>query len=201
MEPGQRKEMILEKAKKLFAAQGYYQTQISDIIREAGVARGTIYQYFKNKEDVFISLLEKYYGKWEKDAYLAGDLDLATISPREYLFHRIRRTLSFFADDQDVCRIYLRMGLGLPGELEAIIRRFEKKIEDIIVNDLRLGVRNGHIPEDLDVTLTANLMGGALLRIAYLYFATDENADLDLDLLARKISAILGPGIFLPSAK
>ncbi|MFH2099381.1 MAG: TetR/AcrR family transcriptional regulator, partial [Pseudomonadota bacterium] len=168
MEPTERKEMILQEAKKLFAVKGYYQTQISDIIREAGIARGTIYQYFKNKEDLFVSLLEKYYSQWEKNAYLAEDLDLAAVSPREYFFHRIRRTLEFFAQDQDVCRIYLRMGLGLPGELESTISRFEKKIEDIIVNDLNLGVRNGHVPEDMDVRLVANLLGGALLRTAYL---------------------------------
>ncbi len=58
MDSEQRKKQILECAKKLFAKKGYYQTQISDIQHEAGVARGTIYQYFKNKDDIFKTLLE-----------------------------------------------------------------------------------------------------------------------------------------------
>ena len=57
MDSEQRKKQILQCAKKLFAAKGYYQTQISDIQNAAGVARGTIYQYFKNKDDIFLTLL------------------------------------------------------------------------------------------------------------------------------------------------
>jgi AcrR family transcriptional regulator len=58
MDADQRKRQILECAKKLFAQKGYYQTQISDIQQAAGVARGTIYQYFKNKDDIFMTILE-----------------------------------------------------------------------------------------------------------------------------------------------
>ena len=45
---------ILEAAIKVFAEQGFYQATISAIAREAGVADGTIYLYFKNKDDILI---------------------------------------------------------------------------------------------------------------------------------------------------
>ncbi len=43
---------------QVFAARGFYNARVSDIAREAGVADGTIYLYFKNKDDLLISLFE-----------------------------------------------------------------------------------------------------------------------------------------------
>ncbi|MDI6796941.1 MAG: TetR/AcrR family transcriptional regulator, partial [Desulfatibacillaceae bacterium] len=90
MKPEKRRQQILECAKKLFSINGYYSTQISDIIREADIARGTVYQYFSNKDDIFITLLEDYYQKWQAMmTSWAERVPLATISPREYLRERI----------------------------------------------------------------------------------------------------------------
>ena len=50
---------IIEAATKIFAKKGFYQSKISEIAREAGVADGTIYLYFENKDDILISLFEE----------------------------------------------------------------------------------------------------------------------------------------------
>jgi len=54
---------ILNAALKVFAEKGFYNTRISEIAREANVADGTIYLYFKNKDDILISLFEEEIGK------------------------------------------------------------------------------------------------------------------------------------------
>lgn len=54
---------ILKAALKIFAEKGFYNTRISDIAKEANVADGTIYLYFKNKDDLLISLFEEEMGK------------------------------------------------------------------------------------------------------------------------------------------
>jgi TetR/AcrR family transcriptional regulator, fatty acid metabolism regulator protein len=53
-----KRERILAAAVKVFAKHGFYATRVSDIAREAGVADGTIYLYFKNKDDVLISIFD-----------------------------------------------------------------------------------------------------------------------------------------------
>lgn len=53
-----KREKILAGALKAFARKGFYNTKISEIAIEAGVADGTIYLYFKNKDDLLISLFE-----------------------------------------------------------------------------------------------------------------------------------------------
>jgi AcrR family transcriptional regulator len=52
----ERKKQILEAATRVFAAKGFEGATISDIAREAGVSEGSIYNYFKNKNDLLVSL-------------------------------------------------------------------------------------------------------------------------------------------------
>ncbi len=51
--------LILNAAKKVFAREGFYNSKVSEIARTAHVADGTIYLYFKNKDDILISLFEE----------------------------------------------------------------------------------------------------------------------------------------------
>ena len=53
-----KRERILDAAVKVFAQEGFYNAKVSQIAHEAGVADGTIYLYFKNKDDLLISLFE-----------------------------------------------------------------------------------------------------------------------------------------------
>jgi AcrR family transcriptional regulator len=55
------KEVILMAATKLFAHQGYDGTSIRDIVEEAGVTKPVLYYYFKNKEDLYIYLINDAY--------------------------------------------------------------------------------------------------------------------------------------------
>ncbi|MEM1348567.1 MAG: TetR/AcrR family transcriptional regulator, partial [Myxococcota bacterium] len=54
----EKRRRILDGALRAFARKGFYNTKVSEIASEAGVADGTIYLYFKNKDDLLISLFE-----------------------------------------------------------------------------------------------------------------------------------------------
>jgi TetR/AcrR family fatty acid metabolism transcriptional regulator len=49
-------QQIVEAAVRVFARKGYYNSRVSDIAREAGIAAGTIYLYFKTKDDILVTL-------------------------------------------------------------------------------------------------------------------------------------------------
>lgn len=55
---GDKRERILDAAERVFAERGFYNARVSEIARAAGVADGTIYLYFKSKDDLLISLFE-----------------------------------------------------------------------------------------------------------------------------------------------
>ena len=77
-------DLILRAAIKVFARNGFFNSKVADVAREAGVADGTVYLYFKNKDDILISIFN------DTMTRVLGDLKmkLADISdPREQLRH------------------------------------------------------------------------------------------------------------------
>lgn len=56
---GDKHQKIIEAAIKVFARNGFYNSRVSEIANEARVADGTVYLYFKNKDDILISLFEE----------------------------------------------------------------------------------------------------------------------------------------------
>lgn len=56
---GEKHNVIIDAAVKTFARTGYHRTRVADIAREAGVADGTVYIYFENKEDILVSLFQE----------------------------------------------------------------------------------------------------------------------------------------------
>ena len=55
---GDKRERILDAAERIFARHGFFHARVSEIAKEAGVADGTIYLYFKSKDDLLITLFE-----------------------------------------------------------------------------------------------------------------------------------------------
>ncbi len=62
----QKRQIIIDAALKVFAVKGFANSKISDIAKEAKVADGTIYIYFKKKDDIIISLFENKMGEFNK---------------------------------------------------------------------------------------------------------------------------------------
>jgi len=199
MDPDLRKKSILACAKKLFSKNGYYETQISDIVKEADIARGTLYQYFKNKDDIFETLMNNFYRQWEDTVSLVNaGIDLKTIDPVEYFRYRVKMTLVFFESDADLCNIVLKMGQGLSKHFDSIIKKFEKKIVNLISGDLELGIRNGNVRNDLNVEIAASLLSGAIMRVAYDFFAVKRKSgqEYGVEKITEEISKIFTAGIF-----
>lgn len=201
MRGDERKTMLLVRAKKLFSKDGYYQTQISDIIKDAKIARGTVYQYFKNKDDIFTTLLKTAYDEWQASiAQEMEGVDVSRLPPREYVKFRIRNSLSYFAKDPELSNLILRMGHGLPANLVRAIDRLDKEIISQMSAEIRWGVKNHVLRKDLDVELAANVVHGAIIRVAYHYFVKKKarNKPQDMDCLVDEIFDIIAPGMFLP---
>src|SRR5579871_2286087 len=57
--PGSKRDAILRAAIDVFAERGFFNAQVADVARAAGVAAGTVYLYFKSKDDLLVSIFEK----------------------------------------------------------------------------------------------------------------------------------------------
>src|SRR6186997_294357 len=79
---GDKREAILRAATDVFAGRGFFNAQVADVARAAGVAAGTVYLYFRGKDDLLISIFEK----TMKEAIAAGRESIASLSdPSERL--------------------------------------------------------------------------------------------------------------------
>ena len=57
-------QQIIDAAVRVFARNGYYHSRVSDIAREAGIASGTIYLYFKTKDEILVTLFRERMAEW-----------------------------------------------------------------------------------------------------------------------------------------
>ena len=191
-----RKKKILECSKREFSKNGFYKTQISHIANSANVSRATIYQYFNNKDEIYMTLLEEHLEKWQK-IMVTNDIDISNLSPTKYFAYQIRKTLKFFASDRYLSNIVLRVGMGVPKDLSKPVKRFEEGILFILIDSLQKGISAGNIRKDLEVEFTANLISGAILRTASYYFGPyKRKKPINIKNAADDIAEIFVPGIF-----
>ncbi len=97
------REGILLAAEKVFAARGFFSTTMSDIAREAEFGTGTLYKYFKSKEELYFTLID------EKVEAINGPVK-AELSRKTPAVERIKNVLGFqfefFERNRDFFRIY-----------------------------------------------------------------------------------------------
>lgn len=98
-----KKDSILEAAEKIFAQKGFAKAQISEIARLANVADGTIYEYFKNKEDLLLSIPEKRFSE-QMEKLSDG---FSTKKPLRKLRRMIRDHFALHLNNRDFLKVFL----------------------------------------------------------------------------------------------
>jgi len=115
---GDKRERILTAAERIFARSGFFAAKVSDVAKEAGVADGTIYLYFKSKDDLLISLFERRMQQ-VNDTLRAAVAGIK--SPREQLHALIKTYLQLVHDEPtavEVLTIELRQSSKFMKEYE-----------------------------------------------------------------------------------
>lgn len=169
-----RKEQILKVAERMFSMNGYHETFVEDIIKEAKIGKGTYYRYFKNKEDIYITLLKKVLTGWEEHAFI-NPLQMKSDNIADLFKELIKRSLNFFAENDDLCNIYLCVNRGNDQLFKPYINKFEKQMLEHITAYLKEGMRLGCVRMDVNLELTSNIIAGAYLRVGYYYFVQNKN--------------------------
>src|ERR1043165_3155789 len=96
-------EAILRAAIKVFARSGFFNSKVADVAREAGVADGTVYLYFKNKDDILVSIFNHVMDL----ALDAGRKRLEAVSdPLEKLKQIVQAHLDLLGRDRDLAVVF-----------------------------------------------------------------------------------------------
>lgn len=192
MKPEERKQQIIECAKKLFSKNGFYETQILDIVKELRISKGNPYQYFKNKEDLFLQLIDHIYKQWI-EFKVPEDKIKTPNTPYNYLHNKIAKIIYFFDYDIDSAYILIRIGPGLNKTIEPFIEKMEHTFIENIKEDLRAGKRIKAIEKDADIELLSYIILGIISRVSYYYLIQrkKKNIPVDIEKLTDKIVSSL----------
>ena len=158
-----KRQRIINGAIKIFARKGFYNAKVSEIAREAGVADGTIYLYFKSKDDILITLFEDRMD-WviaELTEYLANETEPKTKLRKLVGFHY--KLLTKHRDLLDVLTIELRQSSKFMKEYNNVkFKAFLNIIGDIV----REGQLEGCFRQDISPDMFKRAFYGAVDALA-----------------------------------
>jgi len=167
--------LILDAAIKVFAEQGFHQATISQVAREAGVADGTIYLYFKNKADI-LSNFFSYRSRQVFDRFrqVVDEAD----SAEEKLRSLIRLHLSEFQRDRNMAVVFQREALLARYVKDEYITEVTRMYMDILTEIIRLGQAEGTIRKQLPLGLAKRFILGAVNEVINTWVVTGGDKDM-----------------------
>ncbi|MCX8996887.1 TetR/AcrR family transcriptional regulator [Rhizobiaceae bacterium BDR2-2] len=146
-----KREKILDGARTVFMAQGFDAASMNDIVREAGVSKGTIYVYFENKEQLFGALIAR-----ERDRF-ATEMRKAVARydhVEEALDHYGRALTAHMCGKGTICamRNVIAVAGRMPGLTRGFFRSAPATIRTVLKEMIDREVKNGRlVAEDTDL--------------------------------------------------
>ena len=163
--PEDKRRRVLESAKRAFARHGYAGTNVNIVAREAGISVGSLYQYFRSKEDIFLALIES------SHSLLASIID--DIFTRESTFMgRVEAILGVAVEsslkDPELLNLYIACTTE---ELGPMAAKLSSRIESVAAHRYREMVRaaisNGEIRADADPAAVSFCLDNLFLIVQF----------------------------------
>ena len=159
-------------AKKAFAQKGYYATSISEIVQDAGIARGTFYQYFDNKLHIFQSILDSFVQSLRSCIKPVG-LGPADPPPLAQIQENLARVLNLVLAERDLTQILLHHS-STPGQaLQTRLDDFYVQVGEMVERSLSLGIAM-NLVRPCNARLTAYSIIGAVKEVVLQLTASKE---------------------------
>ncbi|CEP68450.1 Tetracycline transcriptional regulator,TetR-related, C-terminal [Moorella glycerini] len=186
---GDKRQQILAAATEIFATRGFYQAKIADIAAAAGVGKGTVYEYFRSKKDLFQQLLLHLFNahldhllKVVQEPDLAGFL--------ERLF---RESLSYFQAHQEIARILLSDHPPIDAATQRLLFAAKQEKLQRMAAYLKAAAERGEM-RPVSPWMAANLIVGFIAALGHQLFF-DSDMDFDPAAIASEAAAMILQGI------
>jgi AcrR family transcriptional regulator len=156
------KETIVRESIKLFLANGFRGTSVKEITEAAGIGRGTLYWYFKSKDEILISIFEK----WEK-AFVDGLKKAVNDQEGNFIvkyktFHKF--STEFARDDRELAIVFstlLNEIVGTNSPAETAVKTAYERYWRVLEGMLEEGKKDGSVKGDIDSLLYAHVIAAS----------------------------------------
>ncbi len=188
------KERIIRESIKLFLANGFRGTSVKEITEAAGIGRGTLYWYFKSKDDILVSIFEK----WEK-AFVDGLASAVSSREGDFIskykaFHKF--STEFARDERDLAIVFntlMNEIVGTSSAAEKAVKAVYGRYRQVLENMLEEGKRDGSVKSDLDSALYAHVIAASHAGMLVEWFVDGD--DLNMRLFVRTFRDIILKGV------
>jgi TetR/AcrR family fatty acid metabolism transcriptional regulator len=167
-----KRQRILDAAVVEIARHGYYATTVSTIARRAGVADGTIYLYFKNKEELLVSIFERAMRRFVDEAQ---GIVLADGDAEDKLRRIIALHLGLLGENRDLAVIFQVEFRHTLHVLELLSRSAIRDYLALIARVIEQGKRDGTFRRDVDALFAAKVVFGILDEMATDWVLSKKN--------------------------
>lgn len=186
-----KRHAILDAARTVFSRQGYASTSVEDVAEQAGIAKGTLYLYFKSKEELYIAALVR---DMENVMRRASEEMDRFPTLREKILALLRVRLEYSRANEDFLRIYLAeygsifMKSAMHGELcrlsREYMRHLKHEVEQAVERREIRPIEAGPVAIALSA-ITRGMLETRLL--GWKEFQSQQEAEFAIDLLWRGI--------------
>ena len=170
-----KRRRILEAAVRVFAKKGYFASRVSDVAHRAGIADGTIYLYFRNKEDILVSLFDDVM----KEHIARGREELRGIPGASAKLHAIAaRHLRLLGENPDLAVVFqveLRQSTRF---MERFTASWFKDYLELLTAAIDEGQKDGSLRAELPKKVLAKALFGALDEMVTSWILGRRNYDL-----------------------
>jgi TetR/AcrR family fatty acid metabolism transcriptional regulator len=154
-----KREAILRAAIKVFAGKGFFNSKVADIASEAGVADGTVYLYFKSKEDILHSVFDRAMEEFISE----GKREIAEIAEADKRLRRIAELhLEKLGADRNLAIVFQVELRGSTKFMEEFSAAGFAEYLGIIHQTIEDGQADGTFRKDLNATVCSKILYGAL---------------------------------------
>jgi AcrR family transcriptional regulator len=187
-----RRSAIVRAAVDVFGRKGFDRSNVADIAEAAGIGKGTVYLYFKRKEDVFLAIVEEYSFVPQLPDLLPDDV------PVELALAAMARThLDHMKQHSSVLRIFVQERHRFPDETARVFARELHKGNEVLAAYLEAQVRAGRTRPLRDPFLTARAIMGILMShvLTQEVLGVQGSAPIDDDAWINEVVALVHDGI------
>lgn len=148
---------IIGAAVKVFAKDGYHKAKIEQIAKEAGIGKGTIYEYFESKTSLFQEMIQFGIDKYRNDIYAIIQENNDT---RSKLISISKYHGAFLVQHINLAQVIVHQTDLISEEMKCWLLREQTKIFSLIANLIKEGISRKELREDLDVEIaTLSVIG------------------------------------------
>lgn len=175
LEKGERRrQQIINTAKEMFIELGFQSTHIGQICEKLNIARGTVYQYFRNKKEILYALIDSVANNVKNildeesiRGYIAALTERDDI--RDIVRKRLSASIQAVLNEPIIIKLLYKDIPGVESEVVSHLDTVLDVVKGIIANEVKILKEHGFFRKDMDPAITASFLLGGIIHIVYEY--------------------------------